>query len=224
MTWQHAGMALFALAILCEQAHLASPIMLAWSHPRLRQVALSRPMDSMFLPAVVLMGAMLGPLWVVAWVYWAWNTYHFGAQHYGVLRIFGWRTPKWAVIGGTAAVIVGGSLLHSVWWKWISLFALDFNHWLVDIGLSSRVSRYWWMFVVGVGVLGCIGFAFKVPRIDHIATLNVEWVLKARLGAGFVHFLYSRWIWKLSDPKIRAVVGRDLLGSQRPRLVMEAAE
>jgi hypothetical protein len=26
-----------------------------------------------------------------------------------------------------------------------------------------------------------------------------------------VHFLYSRLIWKLSDPQVRAAIGRDLL-------------
>lgn len=29
-------------------------------------------------------------------------------------------------------------------------------------------------------------------------------------GIGFVHFLYSRWIWKLSNPLVRATIGRDL--------------
>ncbi len=197
---------LFALAILCEQAHVASPVVLAWTHPGLRRIALSRPVDALLLPGVAFAGAMFSPLWLVVWVYWAWNTYHFGAQHYGVARILGWHPPRWAVIGGTAAIICGGALLHSVWWKWFALFAIDFNHWLVDIGLSSRVSRCWWLFLAAVLALGCVGFAFKVPRIDHVATLNVEWVLKARLGAGFVHFAYSRWLWQLSNSQIRAVV------------------
>ncbi len=198
---------LFALAILCEQAHLVSPVVLAWTHPGLRRIALSRPVDALLLPGIALTGALLSPLWLVAWVYWGWNTYHFGAQHYGVARIFGWRAPRWAVIGGTAAIIVGGSLLHVGWWKWVALVALDFNHWLTDIALSSRVSRCWWLFLAGVLALGCVGFAFKVPRIDHVATLNIQWVLKARLGAGFVHFLYSRWLWQLSNSQIRAVIG-----------------
>lgn len=31
-----------------------------------------------------------------------------------------------------------------------------------------------------------------------------------RLGLGFVHFLYDRWIYKLSNPQVRATIGRDI--------------
>jgi hypothetical protein len=210
MTWQHAGMMLFGLAILCEQGHVASPIVLAWSHPGLRRIALSRPMHFLLLPALAFAGAMLSPLWLLVWVYWAWNIYHFGSQHYGVSRILGWRVPRWVCIGGTAAIMVGAPLLHVDWWRWVALFALDFNHWLVDIGLSSWVSRCWWLFLGGIAAIGCIGFTFKVARVDHVATLAIPWVLKARLGAGIMHFLYSRWVWKLSDPQVRETIGRDL--------------
>ncbi len=209
MTWEQAGITLFALAILCEQAHLVSPVALAWTHPGLRRIALSRPVDALLLPGIALTGALLSPLWLVTWIYWAWNIYHRGAQHYGVLRIFGYRASRWICIGGTAAFIIGGAYLfhYTAWWKWLFLFAIDFNHWLVDIGLSARVSRHWWLFLAAVLALGCIGFTFMVPRVTHTAILNIEWVLKARLGAGFVHFIYSRWVWKLSDPQIRTAVG-----------------
>jgi hypothetical protein len=205
MTWQLAGMMLFASVILFEQAHVASPIVLAWTHPGLRCIVLSRLVEFLLLPALALAGAMLSPLWLLVWVYWVWNIYHFGAQHYGVSRILGWRVPRWACVGGTAVLMIVP--IHSVWFKWFCLFALDFNHWLVDIGLSSRVSQRWWLFMAAVLALGCIGFAFKVPRIDHVATLNVEWVLKARLGAGIVHFLYSARIWK-RDAALSLIAGR----------------
>jgi hypothetical protein len=216
MTWEQAGLALFAFAILCEQAHVASPIMLAWSHPGLRQIALSRPIETMVLPVVAIIGALASPFWLIWWIYWLWNIYHFGAQHYGVCRIFGLRVPKWLCVSGTSVIMVGGSLLiHAEWWRWVSLVAIDFNHWLFDIGLSSRVSRCWWLFVAVVAVAGCIGFAWKIPRSDHIATMFVPWIIQARWGVGIAHFLYSRWIWKLSDPQVRATIGKDLFAQKR---------
>lgn len=215
MTWEQAGIGLFAFAIVCEQAHVVSPIILAWSHPGLRRVALSRPTETMLLPAAAIVLALAAPFMVIWWVYWIWNIYHFGAQHYGAARILRWPINRWVCIAGTAAILVGGSLLHAGWWKWFALVAIDFNHWLVDIGLSSRVSRHWWLFVAVVAALGCIGFAWKVPRPDYIATMFVPWVIKARWGVGIAHFLYSRWVWKLSDPQVRAAIGRDLLRQSR---------
>jgi hypothetical protein len=91
------------------------------------------------------------------------------------------------------------------------LVVIDFNHWLTDIGLSSRVSRHWWLFLGSVLLLGCVGFAWKVPRVDHIATIAIPWVIQARWGVGIAHFLYSRWVWKLSNPQVRAAIGRRLL-------------
>jgi hypothetical protein len=211
MSWEQAGIALFAFAIVCEQAHVVSPIVLAWSHAGLRRIALSRPVGTMVLPALAICGALLAPFMVTWWVYWLWNIYHFGAQHYGVCRIFGARVSKWLCVGGTAAVMAGGPwLIHAGWVKWFMLVAIDFNHWLVDIGLSSRVSRYWWLFLPAVVALGCTGLLWKVPRSDHIATMFVPWIIKARWGIGIAHFLYSRWRWTLSDPKVRATIGGDI--------------
>ncbi len=211
MTWAQAGIALFAFAIVCEQAHVISPIVLAWSHPGLRQIALSRPIETMLMPAVAIISAVLSPFWLIWWIYWTWNIYHFGAQHYGVCRIFGLRVPKWLCVGVTAMLMVGVPwLIHAGWWRWFALVAIDFNHWLVDIGLSSRVSRHRWLFIAAVAALGCTGFAWKVPRADHIATMFIPGLIKARWGIGIAHFLCSRWIWKLSDPRIREMIGKEL--------------
>jgi hypothetical protein len=216
MTWEQAGIVLFAFAIVCEQAHVASPIALAWSHPGLRRIALSRPVETVLLPVIAVSAALAAPFMLIWWVYWLWNIYHFGAQHYGVCRIFGARVPKWFCIGGTAVIMAAGPLLiHAGWWRWFMLVAIDFNHWLVDIALSSRVSRCRWLFIAGVAALGCIGFAWKLPRVDGIATMFMPWIIKARWGVGIAHFLYSRWVWKLSDPQVRATIGRDFLSVPR---------
>jgi hypothetical protein len=214
MTWEQAGIGLFAFAILCEQAHVASPIVLAWSHPGLRKIALSRPVETTLLPVVAIITALALPFMVIWWIYWLWNIYHFGAQHYGVSRILGWRVPRWVCVGATAALMAGIPLVfHAGWYRWFLLVAIDFNHWLIDIGLSSRVSRYSWLFVPAVAALGCIGFVWKIPTPDHITTVIIPWVIQARWGVGIAHFLYSRWIWKLSDPQVRATIGQDLFAS-----------
>jgi hypothetical protein len=148
----------------------------------------------------------------VWWVYWILNHYHYGSQNYGVCRILGLRTSKWLCVIVTSVLMTGPWLLHVKWWwwPWFALIVFDFNHWLVDIGLSSRVSQRWCLFLAAVAALGCIGFAWKVPRIDHIDTWFVPWIIKLRWGIGIAHFLYSRWVWKLSDPQVRATISRDL--------------
>jgi hypothetical protein len=214
--WTQLGTALSAFAIVCDQAHVASPIVLAWSHPGLRRIALSRPIETILLPVIAVIGALTLPFVVVMWVYLAWNIYHFGAQHYGISRIFGLRSSRWLCVGGTAVLMVGGPMIVDAgWWGRISLFAIEFNHWLADIGLSSRVSHCWWLFVAGVTALGCIGFLWQVPRADHIATLAIPWAIQARWGVGIAHFLYSRWVWRLSDSRVRAAIGKDLWGTRR---------
>jgi hypothetical protein len=221
MSWEQAGIALFAFAIVCEQTHVVSPIVLAWSHPGLRRIALSRPIETILLPIIAIIGALAAPFIVIWWVYWVWNAYHFGAQHYGVARIFGYRVDREFVIAATVVLMLWVPHVSHMpwWWLWLMLVAIDFNHWLVDIGLSSRVSRYWWLFLPAVVALGCTGLLWKAPRADHIATMAIPWIIKARWGVGIVHFLYSRWIWKLSDPRVRATIWRDLFKQPQLRLV-----
>jgi hypothetical protein len=89
----------------------------------------------------------------------------------------------------------------------------SFSHWLTDIGLSSRVSRHPWLFITAVLAMGSVGFLWMVPRVDHMATRVIPAVLTARWGLGFVHFLYSRWVWNISDPKVRATIGRGIFSA-----------
>jgi hypothetical protein len=104
------------------------------------------------------------------------------------------------------------------------------NHWIVAIGLPTRIeaatvpSRPWLRaggFALGVLLLGGIGFVWSAPAwvwrawgyalpahapdyalVSHV----VPAVLSLRFGLSFVHFLYDRHIWKMSDPEIRALL------------------
>jgi hypothetical protein len=217
--WHSLGVTLFAFAIVSEQAHVASPIILAWAKPGLRQIALSRPIETVLLPVVAVVFALTLPFLTVFWIYGIWNIYHFGSQNYGAAKIFGWPVNRWLAIGVTAAVMTPALLAKAgvptvhlpYWFGWAALFAIDFNHWLVDLGLSARVFKRYGLFALMTLPFGLMGFLWKVPRADHIATLAIPLVIQARWGIGMAHFLYSRWIWKLSDPRMRAIIGEDIL-------------
>lgn len=103
------------------------------------------------------------------------------------------------------------------------------NHWLAAIGLSSLVyanhqDRSPLAFsaaLVGLGML-VFGLLFVAVPFTGIHSTSgptpLPWWIRAtipavslRLGLGFVHFLYDRWIWKLGDPHVRATIGKDLL-------------
>jgi hypothetical protein len=103
------------------------------------------------------------------------------------------------------------------------------NHWLVAIGIASHIHARSqgpgvrgqgrsWLFalaVMGVGfALFCALFVdfTKVPT-HGLSTAALSFTVTAvsiRLGLGFVHFLYDRWLYKLSDPQVRATIGKDV--------------
>jgi type IV secretory pathway TrbD component len=110
------------------------------------------------------------------------------------------------------------------------------NHWLVAIGLASHVHANRegvspWPFALGLCLAGLLLFAalFVDPvklLSGGISTAMLSFSAAAvgfRLGLGFVHFLYDRWIWRLSDPQVRATIGRDLFPETRlPQLALAA--
>jgi hypothetical protein len=97
------------------------------------------------------------------------------------------------------------------------------NHWLVAIGLASHVHANSsrgnpWPFALAMMSAGSVLFCFlfvdlrKVPTAG-LSAATLHFTVAAvglRLGLGFVHFLYDQWIYKLSDPQVRATIGRDI--------------
>jgi hypothetical protein len=105
------------------------------------------------------------------------------------------------------------------------------NHWVVAIGLPSHVESvldrsrprlHAWGFALGVLLLGTVGFVWSAPAwvwrawgyaipaqapdyalVSHVVPV----VLSLRFGLSFVHFLYDRNIWRMSDPEVRAIIG-----------------
>lgn len=101
---------------------------------------------------------------------------------------------------------------------------IGLNHWLVAIGLASHVyanhkGKSPWPFALVVMAAGSVLFCLlfvdlrKLPNVG-LTTAALYFTVTAvgfRLGLGFVHFLYDRWIYQLSNPQVRATIGRDIL-------------
>jgi hypothetical protein len=163
------------------------------------------------------------PFPILVWVYLIWNGYHFGMQNFGVLSLYRDK-PRSArrrqidmilCLAGTALGMYALPMLagsQSLAMLCVGVFS--FNHWLVAIGLSSRVSRHTWVFIAAMLVVGVVGFVWMIPTSNGPMIRVIPVIICARMGLGFVHFLYDRWVWKLSDPLVRATIGRDLLRGQ----------
>jgi hypothetical protein len=265
--WRPPIMLVVAVFAAINTAHLISPIVLAWTHRTFRWVAFVRWGRFIAVPIVVMLTAILvgfsavGPIQVNAatmeirvadyhhdwpllgWIglYFVWNAYHFGAQNFGILRLYGVRDRKvvikrltvpilkWVCVALTVLGFIviphavkdfmpAGSFLR----LYVPIFILgvfSFSHSLAAIGVSAPVwgnhsKRSPWIFVVAV-------FAASAPLawllahntiIIHSFRLMVL-LITTRIGLGFVHFLYDRWIYKFSDPQVRATIGRELLAA-----------
>src|SRR5262245_29915107 len=97
------------------------------------------------------------------------------------------------------------------------------NHWMVAIGLSSRVysvhrGRSPALFIVGLLAAG-MGLFWLIfgSGVDLATIFDPAFVVKttmiamsARYGVAFTHFLYDRWLWQFSKPEVRATIGKNL--------------
>jgi hypothetical protein len=157
---------------------------------------------------------LTNPLPLVVWTYWFWNAYHFGMQNFGLARLLRLPGPRWfhkLVLGGStsAVMLAGPHFLSPLWGFVIGTLLISVGHWLTELWLTWRMIGGW-AFIAGVIAVGGIGFVWAVPTSHNIAIEASGICLglyTCRLGAGFVHFLTDRWLWKLSDPQIRVLVG-----------------
>jgi hypothetical protein len=161
-------------------------------------------------------------------VYFIWNAWHFGMQNFGIVNLYRRarrrRLVKWTCIGATfAGMSVLPRALHSPIFALFALGLFSFQHSLAAIGISSHVlanhhARSPWLFAGALILAGAVGFwlMFCAPGFALRVTMTA---VGLRIGLGFVHFLYDRWIWKLSDPQVRVTIGRDLFKQPQLRLV-----
>jgi hypothetical protein len=103
-------------------------------------------------------------------------------------------------------------------WPGLWAFALlSMNHWLVSIGLAShvfsrRTRRPLWLFAAAIILAGAALFGVLFIDFRTLSVRITAVAVSLRLGLGFVHFLYDRWLYKFSDPVVRATVGKDVFG------------
>jgi hypothetical protein len=199
--WRPPIMTLVAIFAAMNTAHLISPMALAWTHCTFRRVAFVRWKRFIAIPIIVTLIAIavgfsaVGPIQVnaatmeirvtdyrhdfplLAWIglYFAWNAYHFGAQNFGILRLYGVKDRKvgrgvltisilkWACVALTVLgfIVIPHAVrsftpADSFLRLFVPIFILgvfSFNHSLAAIGLCAAVwgnhhRRSPWIFVV----------------------------------------------------------------------------
>lgn len=199
-----------AVAIMVlESAHVISPIVLVWGEPELRVIALRSWAKYIAVPIGIMTASFFCPLAWASPVYWTWNVYHFGMQNFGVTSLYlrgHCEIRKWLCFGVTAfGMGVIPWLTQNVYVGLLCTGIFSFNHWLVDVGLSSRVSRRRYLFIAAVLVAG---IAWLLLRNGPLSVKLVPQIIVIRYGFGFVHFLYEGWIWRRGSPAMRAVLAQ----------------
>jgi hypothetical protein len=162
---------------------------------------------------------------IVLWanLYAVWNLYHFGAQNFGLLCLYrrrGFKGRQKAIVLATCVAVTvflghEAARLFGVVGTMLFLMGLvTVNHWFAAIGLVAHVharhsgrSPLWFVatvLVVGTGLV----LAFYAALLSSVHAAMMALCLRGALGIW--HFLQDRWIWKLSDPRVRATIGRDI--------------
>jgi hypothetical protein len=230
----------FTLFVLLETGHNMAPITLAWTHGEFRQwMVYQRPLTFIWLPIAILVvmltiGIVTQLGWTTwdyqlygltdwtnllpaaMWVYWPWKIYHFGMQNFGVMQLLGIGRRGLNMALGLGITAFGMAIVPAIadsrWIAFLMLGTFSVNHWVVDLGLSARVMQRGWLFLLAMLAIGAVGFVWMVPTSDGMMIRLIPVVIALRLWAGITHFYpYSRWVWKLSDPQVRATIGAALV-------------
>lgn len=96
---------------------------------------------------------------------------------------------------------------------WVVVIS-SFNHWLSAIGLSAHLDGVQRkgspaFAICGLSMLG-IGLTFMLFFTPYLHRNFFPELLGLAAAFGIVHFLYDRWIYKLSNPQVRATIGLNL--------------
>ena len=139
-----------------------------------------------------------------------------------IMLVREWRTRKFCLPRVTFIVGQGIAMATVLWWSLGALALMSMNHWLSAIGLAGHTyanhrgqTSYMPVFILFSGVVIVAGIAlFCLLFVDlknfSIPTQVAATAVAFRLALGNVHFLYDRWVWRFSDPQVRATIGKDL--------------
>lgn len=170
------------------------------------------------------------PLVLWANLYAVWNLYHAGAQNFGFLCLYrrrGFKGRQKAMVLAicvAVTVFLGHEAARLFGIRGLTLFFLGLvtvNHWFAAIGLAAHVharhsgrSALWFVAVVLIAGGGLV-LAFYAALISSLHSAMMALCLRGSLGIW--HFLQDRWVWKLSDPRVRTTIGRDIFDTSHSR-------
>lgn len=153
-------------------------------------------------------------------IFFVWNIYHFAMQNYGFLRIYKPNlnpsiAMQWAMFCTIMAMVIIPETIGNQYLGMFCLGAVVFSHQLAAVGVAGHIwannrRRSPWWFVGGVMGFGLVAAWLML----HSPPWLLMTVIGARMAASFVHFLYDRYIYKFSDPQVRATIGADLIAPQ----------
>jgi hypothetical protein len=196
-----------------ESAHLLCPILRAWLESGLRQIVLREWVRHLALPVGLMVGVLLVPQFIVTTIYFVWNIWHFGMQNFGLASLLrrGADTPDGRIRRalfwvGLTALGMGLAYQFRDYFAVAALVTIGFNftHWITDIELSRRTSRWGWGFLA---IVLLFGIAWLLLRQGPLSVQAFPQIIRVRDGLGMWHFIYSSRVWKLSDPEVRAAIG-----------------
>jgi predicted PurR-regulated permease PerM len=75
----------------------------------------------------------------------------------------------------------------------LATIGFNFTHWVTDIELSRRTSRWGWGFLA---IVLLFGIAWLLLRQGPLSVQSFPQIIRVRDGLGMVHFIYSARIWK----------------------------
>jgi hypothetical protein len=164
---------------------------------------------------------LTNPFPLLCWVYWVWNLWHFGRQNYGVMRLYRIRRRLcWvAGFGGTILALTLLPFLASELGVSFAVMLLmtgmiSANHWLTELAFTAQISRRPLPFLVGLVAFGCIGFMWTIATPKGAILQVIPLFLSPFLGLNLIHFLYDRWLYRFSDPAIRATITRAMFSAK----------
>jgi hypothetical protein len=219
----------FIVLIILDSSHNLSPMVMAWSRADVRAMMYRHWVRYIAFPAMLLVGSLAAALTAppgahygespvvdaIVNIYFVWNAWHFTAQNYGLVKLWG-RGPDWPIYAA-AMTLVGMTAIPAlaiyagyVWeWRLAGLALLAIPHWVSEIAITSWASARWKVFCPLILAAGCVGLLWVTPRATGMPVVGVWWVCW-RSGLGFVHFLYDSQLWRFRDPDVRATIGKSL--------------
>jgi hypothetical protein len=235
---------LISAVLFLDSSHLPAPIALAWGHTGFRRrIALAHKVKYIAVPLIVLalttltvpvtlifwpgfhpvigrrVGAALdrnvvNPFTITLTLFMLWNFYHYGSQNFGLWRL--WRRGRGRRRLQRASC-VGGTIAGMIALPRIAPVLLPFEvllHGLPAIWLAAKASRRPILFWLAMLLIGAIITGALVAGVLYGSLAIAMVAVATRVGLGLVHFLYDRWVWRLSDPRVWTIIGGDIFSPQ----------